>query len=521
MGVHEPRRDRSGWDFLVEFPARSDTSSSAGPLDKRPAERKAFLQVKSTNDPDKRSWSIKLSNWDKLIRSQAPTFFLILHFNGRDAPEEAFLVPVWEEQIRKVQKRLRELSAEGAEDLHRKKLNLTWDEENRLSEPSGQALINRMRKHIGEDLHEYLKKRQELIDTVGYEEAAQQLLVRVKVPEEYRDSVSEMWVDLALGLLEELKLAGGEVQDVRFGIPSPEPEAELAEGGVLRPSQLAEKQMDLTLRTDETGKEVHVPGTVISPAGVTKLLTSENLKFRFTTPLLDLVFHPHREALGIDVAAPEEAYPLAELGPSADLLRLLDHANGEDQQVVIEFDGLEVALLSPVKIPSDVVEWATALRDARDILQYLEVPVAEVEIRPGQIGQQSTDLGRIAGAIRGEIQDKMLWFNFEEGICEEEIEERTGEELYIPSFPQVVLGHRAFLFVLVDTADGASAMIKRGSRLEAPVTSQTIEHTEILEQGKKTFSFDVDVFLRRLEARLEGPGEQLIAWWADGDLPEA
>ncbi|MFO0174804.1 MAG: hypothetical protein ACK51W_20365, partial [Aphanizomenon sp.] len=58
LTIHKSQMDRTGWDFLVEFPWKPDNLS---PQDILPAPLECKIQVKSTNEQRNRE-SITLSN---------------------------------------------------------------------------------------------------------------------------------------------------------------------------------------------------------------------------------------------------------------------------------------------------------------------------------------------------------------------------------------------------------------------------------------------------------------------------
>ena len=84
--------DEQGWDFLLEA---SLPDLSIDPLhssyDKRAAPWKYWVQVKSS-DGTPRRWSVKLDNWERLVKTPYPAFFLICEFDGQDTCQMAYLV---------------------------------------------------------------------------------------------------------------------------------------------------------------------------------------------------------------------------------------------------------------------------------------------------------------------------------------------------------------------------------------------------------------------------------------------
>lgn len=68
--------DRSGWDYLLEFPSRCDDKSPAS-RDREPASFSCLVQVKATST-GRLNRPVKLVNWHRLIKNPLPAFFLIV-----------------------------------------------------------------------------------------------------------------------------------------------------------------------------------------------------------------------------------------------------------------------------------------------------------------------------------------------------------------------------------------------------------------------------------------------------------
>lgn len=67
--ANKVEQDKTGWDFLLEFPLQSAlTANFTLPLDRAPFPLRCFVQVKST-DAQPGKWSVKLDNWVRLVNS--------------------------------------------------------------------------------------------------------------------------------------------------------------------------------------------------------------------------------------------------------------------------------------------------------------------------------------------------------------------------------------------------------------------------------------------------------------------
>ncbi|HEU4566207.1 MAG TPA: hypothetical protein VFS05_16210, partial [Gemmatimonadaceae bacterium] len=195
--------DAAGWDFILEWPfaarAKSDTlhltaDRECGPL-------QCLLQVKAT---DRRgiSWPVKLSNWLRFVKSPLPCFFLVLEYDGLEECQRAYLVPVWEEYIRRVLKRVRRLSIDNPRvALHRHTFSFAPALADELASRSGQGLDERIRAHVGSSMEDYARRKVELVKTVGYETGGKRLNARVLPPEEWMGDPNDLLIDFLLGLV--------------------------------------------------------------------------------------------------------------------------------------------------------------------------------------------------------------------------------------------------------------------------------------------------------------------------------
>ncbi|NEQ28685.1 MAG: DUF4365 domain-containing protein, partial [Microcoleus sp. SIO2G3] len=82
--------DKTGWDFLVEFPWQQDERL---PRDLLPAPVECRVQIKST-DKKQKGVSVKLSALNRLVKAPIPTFFCFIEFDGQDQEQAAYLVHV-------------------------------------------------------------------------------------------------------------------------------------------------------------------------------------------------------------------------------------------------------------------------------------------------------------------------------------------------------------------------------------------------------------------------------------------
>jgi len=208
--------DKEGWDYFLQFPF--ETEASVPTLDQRPSRVECFVQVKGTDDSEKNRKSISLSNWERLIRNPLPAFFLIIDYSLKNQPVNAYLIHVDKKWIISVLHRLRELGSDDAQRLHKKTLDLTWTEDDKIEFLEGDGLKKAILAYIPEGMSIYIKQKQESQENVGDPTPALLEFTAVFATQE------EFWnslVDFAIGLRENIPISKFTLQeDIRFGIPA-------------------------------------------------------------------------------------------------------------------------------------------------------------------------------------------------------------------------------------------------------------------------------------------------------------
>jgi hypothetical protein len=106
--------DRTGWDFIVEFPY--DPPDRQSTLDKRHSPISCHVQIKtmwSSND----EFRIRLSSAERLAKEPKPAFVYVLKVNKKLDFIAAYLVHVLDDNLAAILKRLRKEQAKGAKAI--------------------------------------------------------------------------------------------------------------------------------------------------------------------------------------------------------------------------------------------------------------------------------------------------------------------------------------------------------------------------------------------------------------------
>ena len=249
IAAQKVTHDRTGWDYLLEFPSTRSTKLPTLPRDKEPASVSCLVQVKATGT-GKLNPSVTLANWQRLITSPLPAFFLIVDFGLDEIAKTAYLVPVDASCIGRVLKRVRRHDSRS-EEIAKRRLNVKCREEHRLETPNGESLERAIRDHIGSSLEEYIQKKMDWVRTAGYESTRGSFTFEFSAESLQGVSFPEYLVDLSLGLRESLAVGHTEFRDVRFDIPAREPYLEFPSGEFVIIRKPVD-QVEVTLRLGTT-----------------------------------------------------------------------------------------------------------------------------------------------------------------------------------------------------------------------------------------------------------------------------
>ena len=208
-------QDQEGWDYILQFPF-SEIDIGI-PVDLRQSRIECLVQVKGI-ETDKKNKQIMLSNWEKLVKTPLPTFFLIIQYGTENDPKNAYLVEVNEKWTTKLLERLRKLPEEQKHKLNKLSMYLTWSDSDRLDSLDGEGLKSKIEELIGENYSAYIQKKQKIIKEVG--QGAPFIVHFQSMPFQNTAEMITEWVDYAIGLKDKLRVSKLTIEkDIRFGIP--------------------------------------------------------------------------------------------------------------------------------------------------------------------------------------------------------------------------------------------------------------------------------------------------------------
>ncbi|MFQ1767927.1 hypothetical protein ACK37F_14060 [Aeromonas veronii] len=206
--------DKTGWDFIVEFPFISDLS----PMELHKSAHTCMVQVKST-DKQERKLQITLSNLRRLATAQMPTFFAFIEFDKKESAQRVFIVHVDNELSLQILRRLHEIEQDcSSESLNKKKKTISYGNENLLDEINGESLKQTLLQYIGNDYSLYVKNKSMFLETSGFEDGAYNLTFTT-VGEEN----TKKFINMTLGIEEHVEVTSVLGTLTRFGVQAKKP----------------------------------------------------------------------------------------------------------------------------------------------------------------------------------------------------------------------------------------------------------------------------------------------------------
>jgi hypothetical protein len=401
-------RDAAGWDFLIEFPP----PQGPVPLDKAPRPLQAFVQVKSS-DRRGQVFRVKLDNWLRMVRTPLPAFFLLLEFDGKATPGRAFIQHVWQEEIRAVLKMLRELGA-GVAGLNKKSLSVTSARAEPLDEAGAVSFAETIQRMVG-DPDAYQTRKQKTVDTTGYEEFSGEASLKIQVPEAYRSKgFLDLWIDLSLGLIPELTVAGAEMWDVRFGIRAPEPTHTFTSGVLKAGNRKPVVEGMLEIANHDGSQAIRMAARGYAPAGLPRPTPLDRLKFLIEAEGLTLVITPgsHQGEFKLNIPGAGKPKLLRELVPAADLISFLARNTEKGEalaRITLDTKPLGTVMLGGVSVSQHHRQWAELVRKAWAVVKVFDLHEGAYVSSDYLLGQKPS-IELMDAAFRGETLDARISF---------------------------------------------------------------------------------------------------------------
>jgi hypothetical protein len=207
-------RDRTGWDFIVEF--QFEDVGDATSLDSRAAPLSCHVQVKTLREGSDR-FRMRLSSAERLAKEMKPAFVYVFKVVGTEFTQ-AFLIHIIDEPLAMILQRLREVEHTGPEGrpINRKYISFAPSRYGMPIEPTGAALRGAMEAACGRNLRDYSIHKTQQIRGLGFQPFSYKGTFRFLTLR----GLDEV-VDVFLGIQRNVEIDHLKAFEVRFGIPLP------------------------------------------------------------------------------------------------------------------------------------------------------------------------------------------------------------------------------------------------------------------------------------------------------------
>ncbi len=205
--------DKTGWDFVVEFPLQWDAIQS---LEQSPSAISCFVQVKTILDStDTIRLPVRAATY--MVTEPKPVFVYVFKVDAEKNFTVAYLIHVFGDTVAKILKRLRAIDQKPRSRAGSRGQTITLTVE-KLGTPvpvSGAALRRAIEQHCGPDMHAYIRAKQEQKASLGFEERPYRGQFTLEPLS--ADDLAEIF----LGIKKDVPVKNLEVVQTRFGIDGP------------------------------------------------------------------------------------------------------------------------------------------------------------------------------------------------------------------------------------------------------------------------------------------------------------
>lgn len=426
---------------MLEFPLFPNIQPPSNiPLDICLKPLQCFVQVKST-DLNPGRWPVKLDNWTRFINTPTPAFFLVLEYDGKDLCQRAYLVHVDETYIKKVLKKLREISNKNKKMIHKKKIKFKYNNKNQILPLNGEGFAKAIENYVGGSPVQYAEKKIQTVRSIGYENDKSLFKFEVSLPDK-EANIEEYLVDFLIGLNPYLKISKGEIKDIRFGIVAEEP-YELFGSGRLEIDRCPDKGKIL-LNSKKKDRPLSIETDVNLPNGI--ITQQANFKMRFFTPFLDIVLSPFKKGENVitfkfDFLNENKKYSLNILKQMADVVLFLNETGKKGFEIQFEYKEKSLGTSKIEPISNEIFDYkflakmARCIENAWEISKYFNVH-NEIEMYPQESLRQESHLQFMENIITrsGGMLKIKFWPDEDKKISD------SAKKMCVPFLSHVIIG---------------------------------------------------------------------------------
>ncbi|RZI99649.1 MAG: hypothetical protein EON90_10645 [Brevundimonas sp.] len=209
LNVNRSDRDRTGWDFIVEFPMPEPGTGVTMDDRRGPV---CFIQLKTTAGAD--PVSLRLSSAERLAKQDNPSFIIVLRLTRSGEPMSGYLIHLIGPRLARVLKRLRVAHAKGDFAVNRNTISFDYRRDGEWFEPTPEGLRGALEAACGPDPVASILEKRDQLENLGRERGFVEAEAAFQV--ESRQNLE----DILLGL-QPIRPVGFKAFDTRFGVRLP------------------------------------------------------------------------------------------------------------------------------------------------------------------------------------------------------------------------------------------------------------------------------------------------------------
>lgn len=219
-----------------------------------------------------------------------PVFFLFFEYEGKNEPQNAYIVHFDEPIMEKALKRLRGEEIGDEVKLHKKTFDISYRTDHRLNSLNGTGMKERISDHIG-NFKKYCERKVNYVKTVGFIGTGNEITAQFKI----EIHPHELLADFGIGLRDSIDLGEFVGVNKRFGVAAPRPFVKGAKATLMHPEN---RNPDTTgviiIKETDFSSEIKLKSDVYVPIGGTFDASNSFLKIKFSTPFNDFIVSPLR-----------------------------------------------------------------------------------------------------------------------------------------------------------------------------------------------------------------------------------
>ena len=251
---NKSQRDRTGWDFIVEFPF--DPTPESVPLDKRSAPISCHFQTKTMWEQSD-TFKMRLSSAERLAKEVKPSFIYVLRINDELELHDAFLIHIIGSPLAAILKKLRaEESTGNRKRINKKCISMTVTKYGQKLAPTGVALRAALVSLCDSNPHRYVDSKRRQMEELGFTFPAYTTEMTLHLADQ------DELIDFFLGLKPHVEVSDVKTREARFGIDLPS-EPTFLSGGKLSLDLQSNFRCVITYRQEKLARPSLFEGSIV------------------------------------------------------------------------------------------------------------------------------------------------------------------------------------------------------------------------------------------------------------------